>query len=113
MLHAKLVHAYSKGSGIRSSSVINIISIAILSVSEANQQSPSRIYPFCDNHISLIVVTNPISKKEIKALQKIENKQLQEHYYKEVREFLAKNKELQIHIPTDEAGNIVGLKAKW
>jgi hypothetical protein len=57
--------------------------------------------------------TNPISKKEIEALRKKESRRLQKHYHKEVKESLAENRELQIHIPTDETCNIIGLKAKW
>ncbi len=50
-LHAKSVHVCNKGTRIHSSSVANIISITILFISEENQWSSSRIYPFYGNHI--------------------------------------------------------------
>jgi len=51
MPHAKSIHACNKGLGIHLSSIADIISITILQVSEENQWSPCRIYPFCDKNI--------------------------------------------------------------
>jgi hypothetical protein len=57
-------------------------------------------------------IPDPLSKKELKAIRKRENRCLHEQYHKEVKESLAKNRDIRVHIPTDAASNIIGLKAK-
>jgi hypothetical protein len=56
---------------------------------------------------------DPVSKKELEAIRKKENRRLHEQYHKEVKESLVENWDIRVHIPTDATGNIIGLKAKW
>jgi hypothetical protein len=56
---------------------------------------------------------DPLSKKELEAIRNRENRRLHEQYHKEVKESLAENRDIHIHIPTDAASNIIGLKVKW
>ncbi len=55
----------------------------------------------------------PLSTKELEAIRKRENIRLHEQYHKEVKESLAENRDIRVHIPTNAVGNIIGLKAKW
>jgi hypothetical protein len=59
-----------------------------------------------------IATPNPVSKKELEAIRKRENRRFHEQYHKEVKESLAENRDIRVHIPTDAAGNIIGLKVK-
>jgi hypothetical protein len=56
---------------------------------------------------------DPLSKKELEAIRKRENRRLHEQYHKEVKESLAENWDIHVRIPIDVIGNIIGLKAKW
>jgi hypothetical protein len=80
----------------------------------AYHQVPSEFVPFVQTMIAPTTITPyPFSKKELGAIQKKENKHLHEQYHKEVKESLAENQDIHIHIPTNATGNIIGLKAKW
>jgi hypothetical protein len=61
----------------------------------------------------LLAILDPLSKKELKAMRKKENRCLHEQYHKEVKEFLAKNWDIRVRILIDATSNIIGLKVKW
>ncbi len=81
---------------------------------DAYHQVPSEFAPSVQTTTAPKTATpDPLSTKELEAIQKRENRRLHEQYHKEVKESLAENRDIRVHIPTDAAGNIIGLKAKW
>jgi hypothetical protein len=81
---------------------------------DAYHQVPLEFAPSVQTTTAPTTATlDPLSEQELEALRKRENRRLHEQYHKEVKESLAENGDIHVHILTDATSNIIGLKVKW